>query len=150
MSINSFTFAGRLAKDPTLTQTGETKRCFFTLIQNRHQGSDKDSGEKRPEKVISCAFTIFNARAQFLVNNFFKGDQLFVQAHYESWQQEKDGKTEYGGSFIVEDITPGAPSEKRRAKLEAARAEREARQQTGQQAGASGFDDMSDDTDIPF
>lgn len=150
MPINTVSFSGRLAKDPTLTQTGETKRCFFTLIQNQFQGHD-EKGARRPDKVISVGFTIFNQRAQFLVDNFFKGDQLFIQAHIDTWQKEKDGNTEYMTSFIVDEIEPGSPSDKRRAKLQAARAAREANNQSGQpgqSGGNSGFDDMDDD--LPF
>lgn len=142
--INSVTFSGRLGKDPTLTQTGDTKRCFFTLIQNQFQGHD-DKGARRPDKVISIGFTVFGQTAQLLVDNFFKGDQLFIQAHLDTWQKEKEGNTEYMTSFIVDEIEAGAPSEKRRAKLQAARAAREANKQSGQATSNSGFDDMADD-----
>jgi len=106
-------FVGNLAKSATLTGAGDRAVAKFTLMANEYAGKDRESGEVR-ERSVAIQFTAFRAKAETIVKNAMKGDQLIVDYWVENNDYEKDGETVYAHNFIVEDFQFGAPGKAKR------------------------------------
>lgn len=96
---------GFLARDPELTQVGETCVCEFTLGINERI-SVKD-GTKDKVSWLPCV--VWDSAAKTLHKYVKKGDKLYIEAipRQESW--EKNGEKRYKIVFRVtkfEFVTP--------------------------------------------
>lgn len=107
-------FVGRVAAAPTISGTGDSAVCKFTLMDNAYAG--KDDGGQAKEKTIALQFTAFRSRAEAIAKNVMKGDQLIVSYSIENNNYTKAGEDVYGYNFIVHEFSFGAPgAEKRKA-----------------------------------
>lgn len=114
--MNDFHFEGRLAASPAVSGSEDRAYCRFVLIRNEYAGRDESSGETN-ERTVSIQFTAFRKKAEAIAKHCRKGDQLILRARVENNNYVKDGETDYGFSFIVEDFTFGAPGESTRSEL---------------------------------
>ncbi len=124
--MNSFTVTavGNLAKNPELTNKGDTTYTRFCLVGNDYAGRDEHGNAR--EAVTLVWFVAFENMGEAIAKNARKGDQLIVQANIRSnnWT-DKDGEKQYDHSFVVQNFRFGAPGKIKREELAARREERE-------------------------
>ena len=110
--MNSFhlTAIGRLAGDPTTGTNGDVR---FALIGEDYAGKNRE-----PVKT-SVYFVAFNSIGEAIAAHAKKGDQLIVAAQLRANNYEKDGKTVYDYSYIVQGFKFGAPGKAKRQALAA-------------------------------
>jgi single-stranded DNA-binding protein len=110
--MNSFhlTAIGRLASDPATGSNGDVK---FALIGEDYAGKNRE-----PVKT-TVFFVAFNGIGEAIAAHAKKGDQLIVDAQLRANNYEKDGKTVYDYSYIVQGFKYGNPGLMRRAELNA-------------------------------
>lgn len=118
------TFVGNVAAAPVLTGTGDKAACRFTLMETDYAGTDKDTGEVR-EITTAIQFVAFRKKAEAIVKNVRKGDQLIVnyRIRNNNYKPNQDAEMEYGFNFIVDEFVFGAPGKAKREEFEGAVAE---------------------------
>lgn len=113
--MNDLYFEGRIAKQPKLLDNpGKKAVCYITLIHDEYAGHDE--GGPR-ERQVALPITFFAGQAKAIATHAKVGDQLFVQCRVENNERERNGVTEYGFSFIVEEFKFGAPGQLKREEL---------------------------------
>lgn len=98
--MNKVIYSGRLVKDPEIRGEGEKAFVRFTLALRRKY-RDKSSGEFESDFPMCKAF---GKTAQFIADNFKKGEWIAFAGRYESGSyKDQKGNTVYTHEFIVED-----------------------------------------------
>ncbi len=114
MNCFHLTAIGRIASDLTTGKNGEVK---FALI-----GEDY-AGPNRAPITTSVFFVAFNGIGEALAKHARKGDQLILEAQLRANNYEKDGKTVYDYSYIVQGFKFAAPGKAKRQALQEAATE---------------------------
>jgi len=115
--MNRGFFTGRVAKKPVFRNGGSeaTPVCFFTLLNNEYAG--KDAKGESVERKVAISFTAFGPKAKLIAEQSYEGDQLIVSYRVMNNDREKDGIVSYNFSFIVDEISFGAPGKIKRERL---------------------------------
>jgi single-strand DNA-binding protein len=106
-------FVENLARPATLTSPGDRAVARVTLIANEYVVKDRENCNAR-ECSVAIQFTAFRQKAEAIVKNVLKGDQLIVDYRIENNDYEEAGETVYGYNFIVENFAFGALSKEKR------------------------------------
>jgi len=117
-------FVGHVAAEPKMQGAGDKAVCRFTLMETDYAGTDKDNGEVR-EVTTAIQFVAFRKKAEAIVKNVRKGDQLIVnyRIRNNNYKPTPDAEMEYGFNFIVDDFEFGAPGKTKREEFEGAATE---------------------------
>lgn len=77
--LNEFLLQGRLVADPVLNQAGQISVCNIDIVSN------KKYKDKETTLFMPCVF--WGKTAEFLVNNFEKGQEILVSGELfnNSW-----------------------------------------------------------------
>ncbi|HXQ21562.1 MAG TPA: hypothetical protein VN812_07810, partial [Candidatus Acidoferrales bacterium] len=78
---------------------------------------DDYAGKGREPITTTVYFVAFNATGEAIAAHAKKGDQLIVDAQLRANNYEKDGKTVYDYSYIVQGFKFGAPGKAKRQAL---------------------------------
>ena len=98
--MNNCTFIGRLTKDVELKYTGSgIAVAEFNLAVNRR--FTNNNGERDADFIRIRAW---RGAAEAIAKWAKKGSQLAVKARCETGQYEKDGRTNYTTTFVVEEF----------------------------------------------
>lgn len=147
--LNHVSIMGRLARDPELRTTTSGKSVVsFTIATDRNR---KDANGQNQTDWIRM--TAWEKTAEFICKYFQKGSMIAIDGRLQSkTYQDKNGTNRTDMEVVVEEVNfVGAKS----ASNADSNAQPAARQQptaqpTAQPQTAPQFEDVSDDTDLPF
>lgn len=143
--LNHVSIMGRLARDPELRTTTSGKSVVsFTIATDRNR---KDANGQNQTDWIRM--TAWEKTAEFICKYFQKGSMIAIDGRLQSkTYQDKNGNNRTDMEVVVEEVNfVGAKS----ASNADSNAQPAARQQpTAQPQTAPQFEDVSDDTDLPF
>ena len=143
--LNHVSIMGRLARDPELRTTTSGKSVVsFTIATDRNR---KDANGQNQTDWIRM--TAWGKTAEFICKYFQKGSMIAIDGRLQSkTYQDKNGNNRTDMEVVVEEVNfVGAKS----ASNADSNAQPAARQQpTAQPQTAPQFEDVSDDTDLPF
>lgn len=143
--LNHVSIMGRLARDPELRTTTSGKSVVsFTIATDRNR---KDANGQNQTDWIRM--TAWEKTAEFICKYFQKGSMIAIDGRLQSkTYQDKNGNNRTDMEVVVEEVNfVGAKS----ASNADSNAQPAARQQpTAQPQTAPQFEDISDDTDLPF
>lgn len=143
--LNHVSIMGRLARDPELRTTTSGKSVVsFTIATDRNR---KDAnGQNQTDWIRMSAW---EKTAEFICKYFQKGSMIAIDGRLQSkTYQDKNGNNRTDMEVVVEEVNfVGAKS----ASNADSNAQPAARQQpTAQPQTAPQFEDVSDDSDLPF
>lgn len=143
--LNHVSIMGRLARDPELRTTTSGKSVVsFTIATDRNR---KDANGQNQTDWIRM--TAWEKTAEFICKYFQKGSMIAIDGRLQSkTYQDKNGNNRTDMEVVVEEVNfVGAKS----ASNADSNAQPAARQQpTAQPQTAPQFEDVSDDSDLPF
>lgn len=147
--LNHVSIMGRLARDPELRTTTSGKSVVsFTIATDRNR---KDANGQNQTDWIRM--TAWEKTAEFICKYFQKGSMIAIDGRLQSkTYQDKNGTNRTDMEVVVEEVNfVGAKS----ASNADSNAQPAARQQptaqpTAQPQTAPQFEDVSDDSDLPF
>ncbi len=143
--LNHVSIMGRLARDPELRTTTSGKSVVsFTIATDRNR---KDANGQNQTDWIRM--TAWGKTAEFICKYFQKGSMIAIDGRLQSkTYQDKNGNNRTDMEVVVEEVNfVGAKS----ASNADSNAQPAARQQpTAQPQTAPQFEDVSDDSDLPF
>lgn len=143
--LNHVSIMGRLARDPELRTTTSGKSVVsFTIATDRNR---KDANGQNQTDWIRM--TAWEKTAEFICKYFQKGSMIAIDGRLQSkTYQDKNGNNRTDMEVVVEEVNfVGAKS----ASNADSNAQPAARQRpTAQPQTAPQFEDVSDDTDLPF
>lgn len=127
--MNSVHLHGRLVRDPELKTGGGVEYCKFTVAVNRPVGKDKE----KITDFLPC--TAWRQTAAFVNQYFHQGDGIIVEGALHTRQYEKDGQKRTAFDIDVD-------------RVEFAEKKGNAADMSRDQA--TGFEQVSDDEELPF
>lgn len=99
--MNKVILIGRLTKDATITEAGETKVAKFNLAVDRRYAK----GDEKTD-FISCV--AFNKKAEFIEKYISKGSKVVIEGEWRTGSYtNKDGQTVYTNDCHVNEIEFG-------------------------------------------
>ena len=94
--MNKVYLCGRLTKDPTQTQSGETTITKFSLAVDRR-------GKEKEADFINCV--AFGKTAEFVSKYFVKGSKMLLEGRWQTGSYtNKDGQKVYTNDCVVESV----------------------------------------------
>lgn len=96
--MNTFTFIGRITKDPEIVQRGQIGVCEVAVAIDRPKKKDGTSATDFP------VITAFGKTAENLKKYTKKGSLIAVTGKVQTGSYEKEGKKIYTTSFIADSI----------------------------------------------
>lgn len=140
--LNHITLMGRLTKDPTLRYTqSQTPVASFTLAVDRDT-ANKQTGERGVDFID---ITAWRQTAEFVERYFFKGDMAVVSGRLQMQSYtDKQGQNRTKAEVVAEHVYFGQSKQKGNSET------RGRITQAPVDVDASGFEDLDDDSELPF
>ncbi|WP_238899338.1 single-stranded DNA-binding protein [Clostridium sp. YIM B02500] len=100
--MNKLIINGNLVRDIDLQFTPGTGNAVLkNTIASRRKFKDKNTNQYESDFI---PFTAFGKNAEFIANNFIKGQGIQLECRMQSGTYEKDGIKHYAQEAIVENI----------------------------------------------
>lgn len=110
-SSNLCIFEGRLTKNPEISfieGANGLAKLLFDIAVNRTLTSNQRKDKKSGKDIVDVDFVPCEAlggKAEFIANNFQKGDPIRLLCSFKTYSYTKDGVKKYGYNFSVEDVS---------------------------------------------
>jgi len=107
-SLNNYNVSGNLTKDPELRYSSDGSKRWTQFSIGVHS---------RKDKSFFLDVTAFDKTADFVVNNFKKGQGIILSGELDEYTREKDGVTTKRLSLVVTKAMFNGKREEKQATL---------------------------------